>query len=284
VKIAVHICSFNGDKYKDRFIFLKKIVKNYLKISKNIKIFIHTNKVSKKYKIKKVKYIVHSLRNENPFYLAWKCRPIIEKQKNQYDYFVYSEDDILFSKKNFSFWLKHKALCIENNFNLGFLRIEDKNKKQFSTDLIDNIKYKIKINQKKFVVNNVNNYCALWIYDKKELSKFINTKFWKFKWKGKNIYAFYGIREMSAKGWHGKNMQRYKATIIPLLKKKLNPGCFIKHLSNNHALSNHPVGFGSIEKNKILSKNLKDFSEIKKEFYFIKYIKYYLKKLFDNLK
>ena len=119
----------------------------------------------------------------------------------------------------------------------------------------------------------------MWIYDKKELSKFINTKFWKFKWKGKNIYAFYGIREMSAIGWHGKNMQRYKATIIPLLKKKLNPGCYIKHLSNNHALSNHPVGFGSIEKNKILSKNLKDFSEIKKEFYFIKYIKYYLKKI-----
>jgi len=279
VKIAVHICSFNGDKYKERFIFLKKIVKNYFEINKNIKIFIHTNKVSKKYKINKVKYIVHGLRNENPFYLAWKCRPIIEKQKNQYDYFVYSEDDILFSKKNFSFWLKHKALCIENNYNLGFLRIEDKNKKQFSTDLIDNIKYKIKINQKKFVVNNVNNYCALWIYDKKELSKFINTKFWKFKWKGKNIYAFYGIREMSAIGWHGKNMQRYKATIIPLLKKKLNPGCYIKHLSNNHALSNHPVGFGSIEKNRILSKNLKDFSEIKKEFYFIKYIKYYLKKI-----
>ena len=279
MKIAVHICYFNGDKYKERFIFLKKIVKNYFEINKNIKIFIHTNKVSKKYKIKKVKYIVHGLKNENPFYLAWKCRPIIEKQKNQYDYFVYSEDDILFSKKNFSFWLKHKALCIENNYNLGFLRIEDKNKKQFSTDLIDNIKYKIKINQKKFVVNNVNNYCALWIYDKKELSKFINTKFWKFKWKGKNIYAFYGIREMSAIGWHGKNMQRYKATIIPLLKKKLNPGCYIKHLSNNHALSNHPVGFGSIEKNRILSKNLKDFSEIKKEFYFIKYIKYYLKKI-----
>ena len=279
MKKAVHICSFKGDKYKERFIFLKKIVKNYLKISKNVKIFIHTNKISKNYKIKKVKYIIHGLKNENPFYLAWKCRPIIEKQKDQYDYFVYSEDDILFSKKNFSYWLKYKALCIENNYNLGFLRIEDKNKKQFSTDLIDNIKYKIKINQKKFVVNNVNNYCALWIYDKKELSKFINTKFWKFKWKGKNIYAFYGIREMSAIGWHGKNMQRYKATIIPLLKKKLNPGCYIKHLSNNHALSNHPVGFGSIEKNKILSKNLKDFSEIKKEFYFIKYIKYYLKKI-----
>ena len=170
-------------------------------------------------------------------------------------------------------------MSIKNNYNLGFLRIENKNKKHFSTDLIDNIKYKISINRKQFVVNNINNYCALWIYDRTELGKLINTKFWKFKWKGKNIYAFYGIREMSAIGWHGKNMRRYKATIIPLIKKKLNPGCFIKHLSNNHALSNHPVGFGSIEKNKILSKYLKDFSEIKKESYFIKFIKYYLKKI-----
>ena len=43
MKIAVHICSFNGDKYKERFIFLKKIVKNYFEINKNIKIFIQIN-------------------------------------------------------------------------------------------------------------------------------------------------------------------------------------------------------------------------------------------------
>ena len=278
MKLAVHICSFIGENYQERFIYLKKIVKNYLIINKNIHIFIHTNKVSKKYKLKKVKYVVHNLQNENPFYLSWKCRPFIEKQKNRYDYFIYSEDDILFTKKNFLYWLKHKNICIKNNLNLGFIRRERKNKKVFSTDLIKMISYKILINNKNFAVNNVNSYCAFWIYDKKELNKFIQTNFWHFKWKGKNVYAFYGIREMSAIGWHGKNMFRYNATVIPLTNKKLNTGCFIDHLSNNHALTNHPVGFGSIEINKVLEKKLKNFTEIKKDIFLLKFLKHIFRK------
>jgi hypothetical protein len=279
VKIAVHICSFNGENYDQRFIFLKKIVKNFLAINRGVDIFIHTNKVQLKFKIKKVKYVIHSLKNQNPFYLSWKCRPLIEKQKNKYDYFIYSEDDILFTKQNFEYWLKNKNICIQNDFNLGFIRTEFKNKKIFSTDLINKIKYKITFGGKEFAVNDVNNYCAFWIYDKNELDKFVKTKFWKFKWKGKNMYAFYGVREMSAVGWHGKNMTRYKATVIPILNKKLKSGCFIKHLSNNHALSNHPVGFGSIEKNNILSKKLENFSNLKKEFFLIKFLKYTLRKI-----
>ena len=42
--------------------------------------------------------------------------------------------------------------------------------------------------------------------NQKEFIKFTQSKFWNFTWKGKNIHAFYGIREMSAIGWHGKNM------------------------------------------------------------------------------
>lgn len=281
MKLAVHICSFVGENYRERFIYLKKIVKNYLTINKNIHIFIHTNKISKDYKLKDVKYVVHNLKNKNPFYLSWKCRLLIEKQRKKYDYFIYSEDDILFTRKNFQYWLKYKNSCIKNNFNLGFVRTEEKNKRIFLTDLFNKLKYKLKVSKQMFVVNTVNSYCALWIYDKKELNKFINTKFWKFKWKGKNIFAFYGIREMSAIGWHGKNMSRYKSTIIPLIKNKLHSGAFIKHLSNNHALGMHPVGFGSIEKKEIMNKRLKDFNQIKKESILFLYFKYFFRKLIN---
>ena len=116
MKTAVHICSFNATGYKKRYYFLKKIVKNYFELNKNIHIFIHTNKITKKYKIKNVKYVVHDLKNENPFYLSWKCRPLIEKQKNKYDTFIYSEDDILFTKKNFKYWLRYKDICLKMNF------------------------------------------------------------------------------------------------------------------------------------------------------------------------
>ena len=74
-------------------------MKNYFEINKNVKIFIHTNKITKEYKLKNIKYIVYNLKKEKCFYLSWKCRPLIEKQKLKLDYFIYSEDDILFSKK-----------------------------------------------------------------------------------------------------------------------------------------------------------------------------------------
>ena len=281
MRIAVHITSFQGKNYNKRFILLKKIVERYQSISSKIDIFIHTNKNSKKFYIKNVNYICHNLKSRNPFYLSWCCRPLMEKQKNNYDGFIYSEDDILFSKKNFHHWLQFKHCCIKENQNLGFLRIEKKNNKFFSTDLTKKIKFYIKIKSKKFAVNNVNSYCGFWIYDKIEFKRFIKTKFWNFEWSGKNMYAFYGIREMSAVGWHGKNMFRYENTIIPLKKgNKLNSGCFVDHLTNNHALTNHPVGFGSIEKKKILEKKLLKFSKIKTETYFKKSLKYIFRKFY----
>ena len=48
----------------------------------------------------------------------------METQRNDYDIFIYCEDDLLFTKKNFKYWLSHKDKCIQNNFNLGFLRVE----------------------------------------------------------------------------------------------------------------------------------------------------------------
>ena len=281
MKIAVHITSFYGDNYKERIIFLKKIIKNYQIISKKIDIFIHTNKVSKILESKNVKFILHDLENKNPFYLSWLSRPMMEKQKDKYDCFIYSEDDILFSKKNFEYWLKYKEICLKNNHNLGFIRIEKKNEEIFSTDLIKKINYFLKINNKVFAVNDVNSYCAFWIYDKKEFIKFTQSKFWNFTWKGKNIHAFYGIREMSAIGWHGKNMSRYKYTLIPMTKNKLNSDSYILHLTNNHALSNHPVGFGSIKKNDITEKKLIDIHLKKKEPIFLKFLKYKFRKFFN---
>ena len=141
MRLAVHITSFQGKNYNKRFILLKKIVKKYQSISKKIDIFIHTNKNSKKFYIKNVNYICHNLKNKNPFYLSWCCRPLMEKQKNNYDGFIYSEDDILFSKQNFNYWIQFKDSCIKENQNLGFLRIEKKKNKYFYTDLIKKIKY-----------------------------------------------------------------------------------------------------------------------------------------------
>jgi hypothetical protein len=100
-KIAVHITFFLGKNYLNRINFLRKIIVSYKKISKNLDIFIHINKkLHNKYKIKDVNYILHNLSLEDPYLLSWKSRKLIYEQKDIYDVFIYSEDDILFTKNN----------------------------------------------------------------------------------------------------------------------------------------------------------------------------------------
>jgi hypothetical protein len=244
-KVAVHITFFLGKNYLERLKFLKKIVKNYKNISKKLDIFIHTNKnLDRKYKIKNVNYIVHNLMSENPIFFPWKCRDLIYKQKEIYDFFIYSEDDILFTKKNFDYWLYFKDICIKNNFNLGFIRVENKNKNNFTIDVTTKLSSFIYLNKNRFIVNNVNPYCAFWIYDRQELNKFITSNIWKFNWR--NEFS-YGPIEMSAIGWHGIKMTRYIDTIIPLIKnykKKyiVNPKSMIYHLSGNYNLAHKSQG------------------------------------------
>ncbi len=288
VKIATHIPLYIDNDAKKKVIQIKKLIFEFFKISPNVKIYIHTNKRGLNLKKnRRVKILYHNLKNVNPHKLTWKCRLLMKKQNKKFDIFIYSEDDILFTKKNFNYWLKFKDVCIKSNYNLGFLRTEKKIKSKilFSSDLTRKIDSYISIKKIKFAVNNINPYCAFWIYDKDEFNKFIQTKYWNFQWKGFSAYAHYYPREMSAIGWHGKNMNRYLSTIIPLKKNQLDGGCFIKHLSNKY--SNNPVlnkysknrkeYFGSIKIDALINKKLKQFKNInpfKKEWDELKYSVY----------
>ena len=85
----------------------------------------------------------------------------MEKQKNDYDVFIYTEDDILFEKKNFNYWLKYKDLCLNDNYNLGFLRFEinKKDKNLYSTDQVEQSSKYLNLSKKKYLVL-ANSYCA----------------------------------------------------------------------------------------------------------------------------
>ncbi len=274
-KIAVHITYYQDRKtnIKRNFI-LKKVILSYLTISKNLEIFIHSNK---KYffKNKSVKCIVHNLKEEHPFYLSWKCRKLLFKQKKIYDYFIYTEDDILFTTKNFLYFKKYNSLCLKNNYNLGFVRAEDrKSKGLYAVDIFNKLREFISLEGKKFIINN-NPYCGLWIMQKEEFNDFVKSDLWKFKWK-KNYQCYGSIREMSAIGWHATNMVRYQSTIIPI-KRQIHNDSIIIHLDNKYSITKH--GPGSLKINNLLNKNLVRLSTYNN--YKI-LLKRYLKKLFNN--
>ncbi len=240
MKITKHISFYF---LPNRIIYINNIIDETNKYEYTTDIFIHTNNKDLiestfiKYTNGCIKIIYHDLSNIHPFYLTWKCRELLQQQKNEYDIFIYIEDDILVPYKAIKYWLEYNEKLIEMNYNLGFVRIEVKNNIEYITDLhgekFDTI---INLNDKNYCVNNKNPYCAFWIYNKNEFNKFVNSKYYKID----NILG-YGPREQSAIGLHGTKTNWYKNTLIPIINNKLIEDCKIYHMPNNYVLNKNTL-------------------------------------------
>ena len=199
MKITKHISFYY---IEDRIQYVNKIIHEINKYEFYTDLFIHTNSnILKKesfdeYTSGNINIICHDLSNIHPFYLTWKCRDLLKQQANDYDIFIYTEDDILIPFNAILYWLKYNTKLITYNYNLGFLRIETKNNEEYITDLPGNhFKSNIILDDDNYCINNINSYCAMWIYNKNEFNKFINSKYYDIK----NIRG-YEIRESSAIG------------------------------------------------------------------------------------
>ena len=83
----------------------------------------------------------------NKGHLTWLSRPLMEKQKDDYEYFMYLEHDIKFSENNLKYFLKYEDDLNKKKFHLGFL-IYEKNhddKKNYSIHIGKKLKKFIKI-------------------------------------------------------------------------------------------------------------------------------------------
>jgi len=240
MKITKHISFYF---LTDRIIYINKIIDETNKYEYTTDIFIHTNFIDLKkemfnnYTNGDIQIIYHDLSNIHPFYLTWKCRKLLYEQRNEYDIFMYIEDDILVPYKAIKYWLEYNKNLIEMNYNLGFVRIEVEDNIEYITDLygqkFDTI---INLNEKQYCVNNKNPYCAFWIYNKNEFNNFVNSKYYDI-----NNIKGYDIRESSAIGLHGCHTDYYKNTLIPIIDNKLIEECKIYHMPNNYVLNKKTI-------------------------------------------
>ena len=238
MRITKHITFFNSPKIRYRYNHINRIIKEACSYQCEIDIYIHTNEnILPHYLTKntngKIQVIVHDFTNGNPLYLTWGCRSFLKAQKDDYDVFIYIEDDMLIPWSALQYWLQHKDDLIKHRFNLGFLRIEtDINNNEYVVDVTRklNTNNTVVINGKNYVINNVNPYVASWIYDRNEFEVFLNSPFYN----GNGNIPNYDIQAASAIGLHGNGMNRYKNTIIPFDydTKQLHPGCRIYHIDN----------------------------------------------------
>lgn len=235
MKIVKHISFFY---LENRINYLNQIIDETNKYSFVTDIFIHTNNFD--FSINQlheshngsVSIIYHDLIDEHPFYLTWKCRDLLKQQKNDYDIFMYIEDDILVPKEAIEYWLTYHEQALHDNYNLGFFRIEKNDyQEEFISDLYgEYLNRYISLNNQLYCVNDKNPYCAFWIYNKQEFHRFVESKYYDIR----NLPDGYEIRESSAIGLHGIQNIWYRGTIIPIIKDQLHPSSRIYHLPNNY--------------------------------------------------
>jgi len=160
---------------------------------------------------------------------------LMKNRQNDYDILIYIEDDILVPCKAIEYWLDNQENLALNNYNLGFLRIEiDDAGDEYVTDFLEGqyLSKTIFLNDKEYCVNDINPYCAFWIYSKDEFNRFVESKYYDM-----NNIDGYNFREASVIGLHGIKTNWYKNTIIPIVDYNLTQDCKIYHLPNNYVNS-----------------------------------------------
>jgi len=239
--ITKHICFYF---IEDRIQYINRIIEETNKYHLLTDIFIHTHlnfglELLLEFTNGNIKIIHHDLSNDdhfnsNPFIFPYYVRNFIKQQKDDYDIFIYLEDDILIKKEALLYWLEYKEKLIKNNYNLGFFRIEiDDKGDEYTTDNATSpdgkengyLSNTITLDNELFIINDKNPYCAFWIYDKIEFGKYVNSDNY-------NVCDWY--RECVAFGLHRPGMNWYKATIIPLQNNKLSDNCRVYHMPNNY--------------------------------------------------
>ena len=245
MSISIHIPFYNpnpekkeGHRNLRRFDYLKENIENLKTLSIKNDIFVHTHNEFLDDKKLDARIIKHQINDNDLYkgYLTWKCRSLMEEQKNDYEYFCYLEHDIKFSEDNLQYWLKYQDQLGKKNYHLGFLIYEKNNSdnKYYSIHIVRKLNKYLNIEGKKFVINDLENYCCFWIYNKDQFHKFLRSEWWSFKKRAHNFRVNYGITERSSIGFHALSMNYFKATLIPEKNNQPHSDSFIEHMTNNY--------------------------------------------------
>jgi hypothetical protein len=102
-----------------------------------------------------------------------------------------------------------------------------------STDLPDGkqLERTLILDDVEFAINDVNPYCAFWMYDKDEFRKFCKSECYSLK--ELHQRDEYGVCETSAIGMNGKANIWYEGTLIPVINNQVHPDSKVLHLPNN---------------------------------------------------
>jgi len=169
----------------------------------------------------------------DPFQLTWQHRLDMGRRIDDFDYFMYLEDDMQVLFTTLTRWREDSLRLYPEGYLRGFLRTETcADQRIVSTDqktVTGAHNYRRAAGEVWYYPDNP--YDAIWICSRQQLRDFIDGPAWI---DGNN--PEWGVRERAAAGmtWHHGHPHR---SLLPLDKQgKTHPDAQIQHLPNNYAL------------------------------------------------
>jgi hypothetical protein len=217
---------------ESRLIYVKQLINNYATFDADVDIIVDCNQDVKL----DAKVCVHNL--EHPYHLTWMHRKHFADNIDEYDYFMYVEDDMLVTYEAFN-----EYICnFDKLWDLGcvpsFIRVEQYNGKKFVTDITSSQSVDLIPVNGKFFGTLSQPYHAFWIMPKKQLKESMTNDFIKLDISRENA-ASYPMWEL------------HKKPMVIIEGNQISRLCFSYHLANNYA-SDPNTYFGKIEVKNIL--------------------------------
>ncbi len=225
-------CHYNHPN-EERFDFLWEVLKN---IQDNYKcdfdIIIDTNSAYLAYTVrrKNVTMVLHE-NLEHPFHLTWCHRQHIKDNIDNYENFLYTEDDMMLSFENYLNYLENFKL-LWPEFVPSFIRVEKHDDEDFVADIHNPIHLNMAyaIGGKRFAeLKPLDNYSAMWLMPQKELKESMKDDFVKLS-DGREFAASYVAWTLE------------KPTLVETENLKVSTKCYSYHLPNNAPNVNLKVG------------------------------------------
>ncbi len=240
-KLLVCIPYHNSPK---RLKYLKKVINNLITYDMKVSIIIDTDSKSTYNLLKYYRNLRILLykKLKHPYHLTYIHREHMKRLIDDYDYFMYTEDDILLPFDNFREYIENFKLLFPK-FIPSFVRIEKSGNDNMVVDMQKPQSIKdsitVTIGKKKFL-GLERPYHGFWIMPMKELKETMISDFIKYN----------TVREMAASY---PIIELQKRPLVLLDKNKISKLCYSYHLPNNYVdMIGSEHKFGRIKVDEVL--------------------------------
>lgn len=238
----------------ERLSYLATVISNYIGIANKTDVYIVTN-IADTQPIAEVLSHLPSHMSimfvtpsgiGHPYLLTWTHREIFQRvlTSNEVTHFMYSEDDLLFSRSNVMYWLRYRKPLQKHGFIPSFFRVErHKYMGWVSTDCSSPIELdslpRLMLEDGTLFIGMENPYQGMYFLDRPLMEEFAASPAMS------PDFGSWNIREKAAQGLTFVNIPKgyTSRNLVPFdpNTKTISQESWIHHLPNNYA--NNPYSF-----------------------------------------